>query len=176
VAPPFEIGARDTGPTENSGLDWLYVVELRDADGESKESDSWVLQNDGHPSEAALAEWILWRARNFLNDRSAVEQFRELEQPHRRTIHSAELSGCECRTSEKLRSLGDPRGAQRAGRPMNRPPHDPHPVNILVLGLIGWAIIIGVLLEIDRDWLGLNAGPSTPDPIEQQYLDHPTGH
>lgn len=83
VAPPFEIvSIRNTGPTDNSALDTLYVVHLREGDGEPERFLFSVLERYGEPDDAELTAFMRHRADGFANDRSALEQFRERESPH----------------------------------------------------------------------------------------------
>jgi hypothetical protein len=75
---------RDTGPTDNSGDDTLYVVEMRERDGPLETVRFSVARSQGRPSEGELRALVERRAAGFVNDRGVVEQFRELERQHGR--------------------------------------------------------------------------------------------
>jgi hypothetical protein len=82
MPPPFEVlEVRDTGPTDNSGLDTLYVVHMSEGAGAAERFIFSVLQRQGQPDEEELEALIRLRAAGFANDRSALQQFRELEKP-----------------------------------------------------------------------------------------------
>jgi hypothetical protein len=68
---------RDTGPTDGSGDDTLYVVRLREGDGAAETLRFSVAGTYGRPSERELAEMVAVMGRGFAHGHSAVEQFRE---------------------------------------------------------------------------------------------------
>ncbi len=82
MAPPFDIvSIRNTGPAENSGLDTLYVVFLRERDAEPVRFLFSVPERHGVPDDDKLGALIRRQAMGFANDRSTLEQFRERQRP-----------------------------------------------------------------------------------------------
>jgi hypothetical protein len=83
VAPPFKIvSVENTGPTDNSGDDSLWVVWISEPGREAERFLFTRAARFGVPSGAAMRKLIEWRADPFENDRGAIEQFREREIAH----------------------------------------------------------------------------------------------
>jgi hypothetical protein len=83
MAPPFEIkSVENTGPTDNSGDDSLWVVQLTGPGREREEFRFCVLRRHGIPTPEELRAMIQQRASSFSNYESALDQFREYEVPH----------------------------------------------------------------------------------------------
>ncbi len=81
MAPPFEIlDVRNTGPTDNSGLD-TWVVHLRERGGEPQRF-KFVFKRYVTPTDDEVRQMIREAADGFDNGRSAIEQFRESEEPY----------------------------------------------------------------------------------------------
>jgi hypothetical protein len=83
LPPNFDIASMDDrGPTDNSALDNLWVVHLREGKGEPERLLFSVAQSCPASTDAEVAELIVDRAATFANDESALEQFRDCAVPH----------------------------------------------------------------------------------------------
>lgn len=84
MAPRFEIRGTpaNTGPTDNSGLDSLWIVHLSEPDGEPQTFRFSVPSRHGVPTPDELCGLIRGVASGFHNERSALEQFRARERSH----------------------------------------------------------------------------------------------
>lgn len=83
MAPPFEIDSiENTGPTDNSGDDSLWVVWIREPGREPERFLFSLAARLGVPPDGAMRELIVRQADGFENDRNAIEQFREREIAH----------------------------------------------------------------------------------------------
>jgi hypothetical protein len=83
VPPPFEIDAlKNTGRTDNSGLDTLWSVWLSEPDRDPERFLFWRSDRRGVPTQAEMREAIRARARGFANAESALDQFRAQAVPH----------------------------------------------------------------------------------------------
>ena len=83
MPPTFEIDAlKNTGRTDNSGLDTLWSVWLSEPDRDPERFLFWRSDRWGVPSQAEMRDAIRARARGFANAGSALDQFRQREMPH----------------------------------------------------------------------------------------------
>lgn len=83
MAPPFEIESiENTGRTDNSGLDTLWVVWLSAPGHERERFLFWKLERDGVPTEQEMRNEIVDRAKGFDNNENALDQFRAVEKQH----------------------------------------------------------------------------------------------
>ncbi len=83
MAPPFKIqSVEDTGPTDNSGDDSLWVAWIAEP-GRAPERLLFSLAARFGPVTAEhMCELIGRQAQLFANDRGALAQFQELSVPH----------------------------------------------------------------------------------------------
>jgi hypothetical protein len=83
VAPPFRIHtARNTGRTDNSGEDSLWVVELSENGHEPENFRFAILGRHGTPHTKELTAMIGQMASGFDNYRDGLQQFRAREVAH----------------------------------------------------------------------------------------------
>lgn len=83
MPPPFTIeNVENTGRTDNTGDDSLWIAYLSERGRERGKFRFCVLRRYGVPTPDELRSMIERRASSFANDASALDQFRECEVPH----------------------------------------------------------------------------------------------
>ena len=83
MPPAFVIeNVENTGPTDNSGDDSLWVVSLSESGRPAESFRFCVLRREGVPNAQELSGMIDSQASGFANAVSALDQFRAREVPH----------------------------------------------------------------------------------------------